>query len=250
MSACARVLEMAIQGGLKTRCPTGRVGSTPTPGTVAQRYVASAARSNWARTSPVTGFAWPGPDGRRLHRRQLADACARLLGVVVERPVRDARGALAPGLRVERVERVADEREPVRLRHRPIRPGAWPGKATTLKPAMSSPSETVPSIFTGPPSQLFRKRGIAAARKPVELREIEVVLAAVALRRPRPRRGGRRPARRGPARPRGDRRDRGRARSRLIPRGRRRRTRSRSSSPGCRRRRRSPRPRPRSDRRS
>ena len=38
-------------------------------------------------------------------------------------------------------------------RQSPISPGAWPGKWTTRKPATSSPSATVPAIFTAPPSQ-------------------------------------------------------------------------------------------------
>ena len=54
---CARVLELAIQGGLKTRCPHGRVGSTPTPGTCAPRPTSLSACSSCPRTSPVTGSA-------------------------------------------------------------------------------------------------------------------------------------------------------------------------------------------------
>src|SRR5919201_442841 len=52
--------------------------------------------------------------GRRLERGELADRGTRLLGVVVERLVGHARRAVAAGLRIERVEAVADQRQAVR----------------------------------------------------------------------------------------------------------------------------------------
>src|SRR5919197_4798429 len=56
----------------------------------------------------------PRPRGRRLERGELADRGTRLLGVVVERLVGHARRAVAAGLRIERVEAVADQRQAVR----------------------------------------------------------------------------------------------------------------------------------------
>src|SRR2546423_180044 len=61
-------------------------------------------------------------------------------------------------------------------------PGAWPGKSTTVKPAISSPSRTVPAIFTGPPSQTLsgRKGGSGRARSvalPVPVVEVGVSTA-------------------------------------------------------------------------
>ena len=57
----------------------------------AVRYVVSAAFSSWPLTSPRSGSAWPGPGRRGLQLGELADRRARLLGVLVERGVRDAR---------------------------------------------------------------------------------------------------------------------------------------------------------------
>ena len=61
-------------------------------------------------------------------------------------------------------------------------PGACPGRWIDLEARDSSPSETVPSIFTGPPSQRLRKQRHPEPREgALELREVEVVRAAVAL---------------------------------------------------------------------
>src|SRR4051794_33582037 len=61
----------------------------------------------------------PGPRRERLHRRELADRRAGLLGVVVEGGVGYPGAALAPGLGIERVEAVRDDRDPVDLAPEP-----------------------------------------------------------------------------------------------------------------------------------
>ena len=50
-----------------------------------------------------------------------------------------------------------------------------------MKPAISSPSATVPAIFTGPPSQTLSIRGITKRADRVQAVDVEVVRAAVAL---------------------------------------------------------------------
>ena len=50
-----------------------------------------------------------------------------------------------------------------------------------MKPAISSPSATVPAISTGPPSQTWSSRGITKRAERVQPVDVEVVRAAVAL---------------------------------------------------------------------
>ena len=88
----------------------------------------------------------PGPRRRGLHLGELAHARAGLLGVVVVGLDRHVRRAVASP-HVERVEAVADERQPVvpPATARSAR-ARGPGRSITLKPATSSPSSTVPAI--------------------------------------------------------------------------------------------------------
>ena len=121
------------RAGLNPAVLTGRVGSTPTPGTGARgpSTTRSLGRPLQLRRARRRS---PGPRGRarrvgRLHRRQLADARARLLGVVVERPVRHARGALAArsaGRACRSVSLTSASRSD--SRHRPIMPGRVAGE--------------------------------------------------------------------------------------------------------------------------
>src|SRR5439155_21559905 len=75
------------------------------------------------------------PDRARIERGELAYARPSLIGVLVERRVGDAGPALPAGLGVERVDRVADEREAVRLAPEPDHPGRMPGKVHDLEPS-------------------------------------------------------------------------------------------------------------------
>ena len=47
-------------------------------------------------------------------------------------------------------------------RQRPTRPGEWPGRSSTRKPAIVSPSDTVPATSSGPPSIRFTVPGASA----------------------------------------------------------------------------------------
>ena len=138
------------------------------------------------------------PDRARVERRELADARPRLLRVLVERAVRNARRAL-PARSAGRACRACRSR--ARAGRTPARgrscPGAWPGKCFDLearpprRPRTACPRSSrarrpracrnAASRSARTPAPAWRSRSSARRRRP---------------RRPRPRPDGRRRARR------------------------------------------------------
>ena len=118
----------------------------------------------------VSGSAWPGQAAAGSSAASLR-IDARACSVSWLKAPCGTRGvALQARLRVERVEAVADvSARRSDSRHRPIMPGAWPGRWITRKPATSSPSSSVPAIVTGPPSQVCEQRA-ACSSVPIGLR--------------------------------------------------------------------------------
>ena len=94
----------------------------------AGRLGTSAIRSSWERRFADERVGVARPDRARVERGELPDTRPRLLGVLVERAVRNARRALPAGLRIERVERVAHERKPVGFPPEPDHAGRVPGE--------------------------------------------------------------------------------------------------------------------------
>ena len=218
---CARVwrasARRAARARRRRRCGTSalrraqRLG--PAAAAALAHQVAAAACSSWRAHVAGQRVGVAGPGGGRLERRELAHRRARLLGVLVERGVGDARRALAARLRVERVEAVADAARGGRTRATaPIRPGAWPGRWTTSKPATSSPS----CDRAGDLDRAAVPRRQQARHEPAR-RRVEALECRSSASPPSPSASAcssawQRPARRGPARRRGGRRARGRAR--------------------------------------
>ncbi len=94
-----------------------------------------------------------GPSRGRLELGELADRGARLLGIDVEGGMGHVCGVLDPCLRVQGVEAVGDQGEPVGLPEEPNQPGCMPGKVNYPEAGNLVAFFECPSTETAPPSQ-------------------------------------------------------------------------------------------------